>query len=65
MYGVKIFFSLIFVSSFLGCKLDSTQILTGAGERYLENRQLENADRVVRCREYSNGDVVCTETYSK
>ena len=46
---------------FLGCRLDSTAILTGAGEKYLENKQIEGADRVVRCRKYSNGDIVCTE----
>ena len=47
----------------VGCEMNKA-FLAGVAEGIHKQQQIDAADRVVRCKKYYSGDVVCTE-YNK
>ena len=47
----------------ISCEMNSA-FLAGVAEGIHKQQQIDSADRVVRCKKYYSGDVVCTE-YNK
>ena len=55
--------SIISMFFIIGCEMNEA-FLTGVAEGIHKQQQINEADRVVRCKKYYSGDVVCTE-YNK
>ena len=47
----------------ISCEMNEA-FLTGVAEEIHKQQQINEADRVVKCKKYYSGDVVCTE-YNK
>ena len=60
LFNLIIIISMFFV---VGCEMNKA-FLAGVAEGIHKQQQIDSADRVVRCKKYYSGDVVCTE-YNK
>ena len=51
---------LFYIFLLIGCEMNSA-FLAGVAEGIHKQQQINDADRVVKCKKYYSGDVVCTE----